>query len=410
MADRTNRSVIDMIDNLLEQANHEKQAAANLDLASDSKSKHPSADVSDGTRPAAEGARSAENKSDISKQVPNNVEESGSKNEAGGSKNQADTMGTQSMAADETKGNVDTPKSTDPQIAGKGPGDELKMKYGTKVSAEELVSGANALLKQLSAALNVKSAEVATPAVVAKEAGAVAGDVAGDVAGMYKAAAEAYPSDEEAGYVAASMLIDFLGEEKTASEQYTKTIASIQKQASEDAESYVNFLQGYQESVKSAAMPGMPEGLEGMMGGAGAPPEAGMGGGGEEAALAALAGAGGEAGLGGEGGMEGGEGSDDAAIIEAIAEALDEAGVTPEELAEAVAEAQGEAPMEGGEGMPPEGGGTPPEGGELAPAPAGEGMPPEPKLASAKSNRGQVKKAANRDALRSAVQRIVRGN
>jgi len=406
-----------MIDNLLDQANHEKQAAANLDLASDSKSKHPSADVSDGTRPAAEGARSAENKSDISKQVPNNVEESGSKNEAGGSENQADTMGTQSMEADETKGNVDTPKSTDPQIAGKGPGNELKMKYGTKVSADELVSGANALLKQLSDSLNVKSAEIATPAGVAEvEIKTEKKDEkeAGDVAGMYKAAAEAYPSDEEAGYVAASMLIDFLGEEKAAADQYTKTVDSIQKQASADAESYVSFLKGYQKSIKSAAMPGMPEGLEGMMGGAGAPPEAGMGGeggGGEEAALAALAGAGGgEAGLGGEGGEEGGEGSDDASIIEAIAEALDEAGVTPEELAEAVAEAQGEAPMEGGEGMPPEGGGMPPEGGELAPAPAGEGMPPEPKLASAKSNRGQVKKAANRDALRSAVQRIVRGN
>ena len=437
MEKRSNESVLSMIDNLLEQADHVKQAAANLDLASDAKSKHPSADVSDGTRPATEGARSAENKSDVSKQVPLNVEEAASKNEAGGSENAADTMGTQSMDADAMKGNVETAKKESPPIAGEGPGTgDIKMEYGTKVSADELVSGANSLLKQLSTALNVKTAvDVAPEGEVAPVATPVEGEAqpeapkvegaegekpASDVAGMYKAAAKAYPEDEEAGYVAASMLIDFLGEEKSASDKYEQTVDGIRKQASTDAESYTSFLKGYEESVKQAQ--GMPPGLEGMMAGG---PEAGMGGpgagmgdpaaamgapaggeggGGEEAALAALAGAaGGEGGMGGEGGEEGGGGPDDEAIIEAIAEALDEAGVTPEELAEAVAEAQGGAPMGGEEGMPPEG--APEEA--LAPVGGGEEMAPEPKLAS--GQKGQVKKAASKGALRAAVQRIVRG-
>lgn len=414
MEKRSHKSVLDMIDNLLEQADHVKQAS-NLDLASDSKSTHPSANVDDKTKPATEGARSAENKSDVQKEVPDNVEEAASKNTPGDSENAADTMGTQSMAADETKGNVATPKKDHSQsMADSGPGDGKESFKGDwdKASADQLVSGANSLLEQLSTSLGVKSAKEVEiemkpgkkPKVEVEnesededededeKEGKKASD---DVAGMYKAAAEKYPDDEEAGYVAASMLIDFLTDEKQASEQYSQTVDGIQKQASADAESYVSFLRGYEESVKEAqpmmaADPSMAAGPEAAMGGAGG---GDMGG---EAALAALAGA-----AGGAGGEEGGEeGTDDEAIIEAIAEALDEAGVTPEELAQAVAEAEGEAP-EAGEGEPE-------AEGEMEPEQPGE-TEPEPKMSSNKSKRGQVKKASSKDALRAAVQKIVRG-
>jgi len=89
-----------------------------------------------------------------------------------------------------------------------------------------------------------------------------------------------------------------------------------------DAESYIGFLQGYQDSMQKASMMGADM--------AGAPADA--------------AAAGPEVAMGAEGG-EGGEGGelDDDAVVEALAEALDEAGVTPEELAQAVAEARAAA-------------------------------------------------------------------
>lgn len=391
-----NANVLTMIDNLLAQADLEKQAA-NEDLASDGKSSHPSANVEDGTQDATEGARSSENEADVKKDVPNNVEESESKNPEGGSTNAADSMGTQSMAADEMKGDVETPKKDHSKsMSDSGPGDDTFDGEWDKASADQLVAGANSLLKQINSDLEKGAAKAKTPKVEVEvevededEEDEEEKEASDKLATMYKEAAAQYPEDEEAGYAAAGMLIDYLVNTKQASdnqeEEYANIVSGAQKQAADDAKLYMNFLDGFKQAME------LP--MEAMGGEEAAmPPEAG----GEEAALAALAG-------GGEGGEEmGGEGSDDEAIIEAIAEALDEAGVSPEELAQAIAESQGA----GGEELGAEAGAE--EGADLgalmgaeAGGEAGAEAPVEPKIAA--------DKAATKDALKAAVRNIVRG-
>lgn len=436
MPGKPHDSILQMMDNLLKEVNLEKQAA-NLDLASDSKSSHPSANVDDGTRPASEGARSAENKADIAAQVPNNVEESESKNMDGGSKKPTDDMGTVSMDSDTAAaGNVETPKKDHSNsMSDSGPGDDTFSGNWDKASAA-LLDEANGLLGEIAkiagdeikpedapaaepAAADAPAAGEAQPAsdpsegageTPAADAGAGDDKSASDVVGMYKAASAKFPEDEEAGYVAASMLVDYLsGQEKQAS-SHAQVVADLRKEAQADAEAYHGFLQGYTDSLTKQSM---PAGLEGLMGGGGGeggppmpegemPPEGG--GGDEEAAMAALAGAGGP---GGEGGEEGGGELDDEAVIEALAEALDEAGVTPEELAEAVAEAQGgggEAPMggEGAEGALAGLGGGAPMGGP-------EGGPPMEVAAAATRARTKSAAASKKGALKAAVQQLVRG-
>lgn len=418
----THGSLVSMMDNLLkETADLEKQGAANLDLASDSKSTHPSASVDDKTKPATEGSRSAENDADVRKDVPDNVEDAASKNTPGDSKKPSDSMGTVSMDADSgLQGNVDTPKKDHSQsMTDSGPGDGSESFKGDwdKASAAELLTEANGILEEISKVAG-EDDDAAAPsaddgeAAPAADAGAAPADAGAADAGaadagaaddsdktasdeeliaMYKEAAEKYPDAEEAGYVAASLLAQYLaGEHKDAADQdpYGQVVSDLTKEAQADAESYVGFLQGYQDSMQKAAMMGMDAGM------AGAPAEA--------------AAAGPEAAMGAEGG-EGGEGGelDDESVVEALAEALDEAGVTPEELAEAVAEAQGGAPAEGaaeGGEMPPEalaalaGGG----GGGLEAAAAAKGQKPMAKAAD--------KKSAERKALlKSAVEKLVRG-
>ena len=68
----THGSVLAQMDNFLERVREGelgKEAAANLDLAGDAKSTHPSANVDDGTQPAREGSRSSENEADVKKMV-----------------------------------------------------------------------------------------------------------------------------------------------------------------------------------------------------------------------------------------------------------------------------------------------------------------------------------------------------
>jgi len=143
-----------MMDNLLkETADLEKASAANLDLASDGKSTHPSAKVDDKTQAAREGSRSAENEADVRKDVPDNVEESGSKNAPGGSKKPSDSMGTVSMDADSgLQGNVDTPKKDHSQsMSDSGPGDGSETFSGDwdKASAADLLGEANGILADI---------------------------------------------------------------------------------------------------------------------------------------------------------------------------------------------------------------------------------------------------------------------
>jgi hypothetical protein len=106
----------------------------------------------------------------------------------------------------------------------------------------------------------------------------------------------------------------------------------------------------------------------------------------------------------------GGEELDDEAVIEALAEALDQAGITPEELAEVVAEAQGGAPAEAAEGeAEAEAGEGMEEAGEAMEEAAGA---EEGKEAAAKPASQEKKAAAassKTDALKDAVRKLVRG-
>lgn len=442
---KTNGNLLQLMDQMLKQAELEKEAG-NLDLASDGKTSHPSANVEDGTQPAKEGERSSENSADIAKEVPSNVEEAASKNTPGDSKKPSDSMGTQSMSSDESRaGNVDTPKSQPSMASNPAVGPNPKTKFGS----DQLIGEANSIMGELAKLLDIPQEKAAGEEESTETPAAEEGTQsdpqptqqddkeAADSAELYKQAAEKHPEDEDAGYVAAEMLINYLngGVDKQASDAnaYTSVVGDITKAAEADADAYVGFMSGYQDAMQKKAQD--PAALMAALGGGGAGgagPEAMMGGGGPEAAmggpeammgggegapdpaaLAALAGGSPEMGAeGGEGGGMGGEELDDEAIIEALAEALDEAGISPEELAEVVAEAQGGAPAEEAEALAVEGEGEGEveAGAEEALAGAEElgGMEAQAAARSA----SHVKKAAaagSIDALKKAVSKLVRG-
>ena len=399
---KTHGSVLEHMDAFLERVRTGelgKEASANLDLAGDAKSTHPSAKVDDGTKPATEGSRSAENESDVKKDVPNSINNEDTKNQAGGSANFADTQGTQSMAADSgLKGNVDTPKKDHSKsMSDAGPGDDTFNQNWDKAPASEqsalLLKEGNDILAVVAglsksaggAGAGAAAASVGQEPAKQPEAAPAAssGDdkVAQDQVALYKEAAEQHPDDMEAGYVAGAMLAQQLGlgvtkeAAEAARQQNVATIDALRKQAAGDADVYCNFLDGYEKSGSRKQA-----GLEELLGGAGAGAPAALAGegeaGGEMGAGMAGAGdgagemgAGGEMGVGGEegAGAAGGEEPSDEESVEAIAELLDEAGVTAEDLAAALQEAEG-----GGAGGG-EGGG---EGGELAGGEAGA-LPPE---------------------------------
>jgi hypothetical protein len=296
----THGSVINLIDGFLKEA-------SNLDLAGDAKTTHPSANVDDKTKPATEGARSSENEADVKKEVPDTINDTASENKGGteGATPNGD-QGTETMASDSgLKGTVDTPKKDHSKaMSDSGPGDDTFSGNWDKASAAgSLVADANALLADVAMLGGVEVPNTAAPAAPAtsKEAG-------DDTVGLFKEAASQYPEDVEAGYVAAALLAQRLGLMKEASEDVsTEAVAAIQKEASSDAENYVDYLTGFAEEMEKAAQP--------MMGGA------------DPSALAALAGAGD---AGGEMGAE--EMGEGAAEMGAGAE---EMGAGAEELGDA---------------------------------------------------------------------------
>ncbi len=416
----THGSVLEQMDHFLDRVREGelgKEAAANLDLAGDAKSTHPSANVDDGTQPAREGSRSSENEADVKKQTPNSIDNADTQNQAGGSTNFADSQGTQSMAADSgLKGNVDTPKKDHSKsMTDAGPGDDTFDQNWDKASAADksslLLKEGNEILAAV-AGLSKKAGEdgeeapaaapaeggpaqqpdaapTETPSTESPPAEGQPADGGGDKeaqarVALYKTAAQQYPEDMEAGYVAASMLAQQLGlgvtkEAAEAAQQQTAAVVdAVRKQAAADAAIYCGFLDGYEKQRGQEKQGGLEELLGGAGGGAGAPAaladegeaggEMGIGGGGVEGAE----GAEGAAGLEGAGGemAAGGEEPSDEESVEAIAELLDEAGVSAEDLAAALQEAQG-----GGEGGGLAGGGM--AGGEMAGGEGGEELPPE---------------------------------
>lgn len=409
---QTHGSMIQLMDNFLHEVDMEKEAS-NLDLAGDAKSTHPSANVDDGTSPASEGSRSAENEADVKKDVPDTINDESSKNQQGGSKKPTDDQGTISQGSDDgLKGNVDTPKKDHSKsMADKGPGDDTFDGDWDKASSDlaklgnDIAASITVLLKQAGETeVEIETKPGKKPKVtVEKETEEDEEEdeekEASDEVAMYKEAAQQYPDAMEAGYTAATLLAQQLGimtEKSAADEQaLTAAVAGIRKEAAADAEMYLRFLSGYNDAITKAAAG--PEELAALANAGGGMPGAEMGGGMPMGGMEEMGGAPGAEELAGLG-AEGGEGGDEEAQLEEIAAALDEAGITPEELAAAVAEAQGGgAPEEGEEGEAGELGdegseeeGEEEEGGQME-VPASAGKP--------RTKKASTKKASNKAAL-----------
>lgn len=400
--EKTHQSVVNLIDTFLEKAAADEKAASNLDLAGDAKSTHPSANVDDKTKPATEGSRSSENEADVKKEVPDTINDSSSEN-TDGKGNEGATVngdqGTVTMDADSgLQGNVDKPKKDHSQsMSDAGPGDggeSFKGDWDKASAAGSLTADANGILADLTLLIQGadKQAEVEIEIETEKEGDEeeeeeeeeekeasdksakkadgekqAADENGEDIVELYKQAAAQFPEDVEAGYAAAALLAQHIGLIKGASTDDTQiganAVEMIQKEAAADAQMLADYLNGFAESTKEAQGLDDPAALA-ALGNAGEGEAAGGEMGGGEDIGAMLAGAG-----GGEGGMPGAEmmggegmegGGDEEAIIEALAQALDEAGVTPEDLAEAVASEGG---AEGGEMEAEEGAEVAPEGG-----------------------------------------------
>jgi len=395
MADKNLGNALALLQTFIKEAQKSEQMAKKATDPSEPTS-HPVMKSEDGTQKAQEGAKGTELTADIRKALG----ESGvtGQQDAGSAPgNSEKSIGEMKpLASDSMGGNVATPKATKDAPPGKGPGDNT---FSEKYS--ELAGIGNRLLGSLSTLVQQKQAAMPPQLAAAlgkkKEAPHVetkaeekkegpghekAEPPKVEQAEHKMAAAEKYPDDAAAGYMVAQSLLNELNQNQLQQKQAADQFEHIIKSAQADAELYASFVSGLTKGAefgryaRTKAAEGLPmseegsEGGEGGMDAGGAP--GGPGGGLPPEVMAQLAGGGGGPGgpggpgpeAGGEGG-EGGEGGGggDAAVIDELAQALDQAGVTPEELAQAIAHSQGGG--EGGEGGPgaggPGAGGPPPE-------------------------------------------------
>ena len=332
-------NALDLMDSFLASVRSEKRALSAT--SGPEPTTHPVMGADDGTTPAREGARSSENEADVrsdyGEQGNTGQEDSAA---AGDGSVPADSIGTQSQASDEVKGNVAQPKGSKDDPAENGRGD-ASPGHPTNMTFNEKYSSALDLGAEILQGFAKKSAEEEEEEDEEEEDEA-----------EKAAAARMYPADAEAGYMAAHAIAEHLGFGKEAAvvqnQLVEASVEQIIKAAQEDAVNLHEYLVGAQTGAQLGAgirkqaedMPVPPELPPELLaaGGGELPPEL-LAGGGEPSAEGA--------GVPAEA-LMGGEGDEDAAIEE-LAAALEEAGVTPEELAEAVAAAEGEG-GEGGEG------------------------------------------------------------
>lgn len=370
----------------------------------------------DGTVKATTGSRSSENDADIRKAyggAGNSGQEDA--NSASG-EHPSDTIGTQKMDASQTKGNVETPKATLPKPTkndggGESPNHPTNSTFSEKYS--KLLGRGKTFLEKVAALTPAEAAPAPTTTKVAGEgmgenktektnpAATQAPKAEGkEPEDAKKLAAAKYPEEAEAGYLAAALLAQQLGFSKQAAVKDDPALQSqveeVVKYAAMLADDYCDFLDGFEKQGepvpfdrKNPGAPYKPKSKDQAKeelgkkandlfpaGGAEASPMIPA-----EAMAGDMGGAGGGAGAppmdAGGGGMPPGAGGmggggDEEAIIAQLAQALQEAGITPEQLAQAVA-AEG-AGGAGGGGMPM--GGDPMAGGGMPPEAGGGGMPP----------------------------------
>lgn len=409
-------SIMGLMDSFLQQARKMEKKATDPSEPTT----HPVMGVDDGTQKAQTGSRDAENKKDVRDALgESGITGQEDASAAGDGTVAADSIGTQKMDSTQVKGNVQTPKATKDGPAEKGRGDAspghpsnqtFQEKYS---SAQDLVKLANDILAYMATKLSksgedTKEHEKKENPFVEKKEDAAEKKVEEEEA--KKAAAAKYETDAQEGYVTAQLLAEAIMNKRAETKQAEELLTGVVKSAQDDATILCDFLEGLKKgaqvsnivkrsNVKKAQMPVDPAMLAGA--GAGGPPEGGI-------PPELLAAAGGPPGAGGGGlppGMEGGGSGDEEAAIDALADALAEAGVTPEELAQVISEQQGE-------GGAPVGG--LPEGGEPAGlgegASAGEGAAEEkeePKEESKEEKAAAARQGQAKQALAAAIRKKV---
>jgi len=386
-------SILGLMDSFLQSAlRMEKQATDPSEPTT-----HPVMSVDDGTQKAQTGARDTENKKDVRESLGEaGITGQEDASAAGDGTVAADSIGTQKMDSTEVKGNVQTPKATKDGPAEKGRGD-ASPGHPTNQTFQEKYSSVNEIIKLANEIL----AEIATTKSAEDRPEEISGDLARrlkkgdpfvtkvkketaaerkDEEEAKKSAALKYRKDAEEGYITAQRLADAIVNKNAETKEAEELLTGVVKSAQDDAVILCDFLEGLQKGaqvskvinrphMKRAQMPMDPAMLAGA--GAGGPPEGGIppellaaaggpGGGGPPPDMGGggmppdMAGGGMPPDMAGGGGAGGG---DEEAAIEALADALAQAGVTPEELAQVISEQQGE----GGQPV-----GGPPEGGEPA--------------------------------------------
>jgi hypothetical protein len=411
-------NLLALMDGFLTDIRQEAKKAAAEKKATDPSepTTHPVMKADDGTQKATEGARSSENEADVKKELGEAGITGQEDANSASSIKPSDSIGTQSQDSSEVKGNVSQPKSTKdkpPESAGHPSNSTFSEKYSSVIETGNKLLAAIAEMNKASThepghmasesdkpADKGQAAKKAPPFPPKKDEKKDEKKAEEDPKLLEKrAAADKYTEDAEAGYMAAQVIAESLGMGKSA-EEANKVLAAqaeqIIKFAQDDAVTLVEFTRGLKLGVtkggtnKAAARASINKRAEGI------PPELLMGaGGGDMGGGMPL---GGDAGMGGGmppggGGGGGGAGGDEEAIIEAIAEALAAEGVSPEELAQALAESGGGGGGDMGGGMPP--GGDAGLGGGGAPPPAGppleEEAAPAPKEDTASEGREDKK-------------------
>jgi hypothetical protein len=364
-------SALDLVQNFLEEIRGSEKKAETGD-GSDPTSL-PYKGVSNNTQKATTGARASENREDVKKSLGSTGvtgQEDASSAPNTSEKTQSGDM--KRLTADDSA--PQTIASKPPKPGDKGPGDETyDKKYASLRDKTAAVLAKYASAKPEEKKVNTSENAVPKENLPApKEVVPTAGeDKKAEL--QKRAAAEKYREEAEAGYAAAQILATnvatALSKQASANDEEAvamEKIAAVRKAAEQDAGIFIDFMRGHLDAMNKKAEPEPepePE-AEAEPEAEPAPgPDAGGEGGGDQ--LAAMMG-------GGGGGAPGGGGENPEAKLEAIAAALEEAGITPEELAEAIAAVE-QQQGGGGGGMPPGAeGGMPPGAG------AGAGGPPVP--------------------------------
>jgi len=231
------KTVLESLNALLKQASAKR---AEDDMGS-SDTTHPSKSVDDGTQPASEGARSAENTSDVKSQIgPNSTDNAKPENMENKSVNPLTTAS--AVGEDpsvETSSVKDKPEDDDTSHPASAAFGE---KYSRARAASEVVKSANMVLTKL-AALTIK-AEQPTPAKAA----------AAPTPAPQPVTTPDTNKDVEMGKAAAEAVISQANSQPNV-DAINSVVFQVVKEASDDADRLISFYAGLADEAKKASAP-----------------------------------------------------------------------------------------------------------------------------------------------------------